>query len=215
MTKWIGAAALAAAFLVPATAVAQSAAGVRAGARWSQLETSHDAGSHTGLVVGGYFGFGVSNRLAIQVEAVYGSRGGDALLLGADAIDPNADPAGVEMRYIEVPVLLRAGFPGDRFLPSFFLGPYVAFLLDCELQPADAAARACDEDGAAQRFGPRSTDYGMIVGGGLDMAMGESTVFLDARYTLGLLPIASGDDAIDVRHTGLAISGGFAVPIGR
>lgn len=217
MKKWKLGPALALALITatPALAAAQAAVGARAGMRWSQLETSQDAGSISSLALGGYFGFGISHRLAVQLEAVYGSRGADALRVGTATLDPDADPSRVEMSYIEIPVLLRAGFPGERFLPSFFLGPYVGFLLDCEIQPTGGETRSCDTATAAERFHPRSTDYGLVVGGGLDMAFGESTIFIDARYTLGLLPIQSGSDGFDARHTGFAVSAGVAVPVGR
>lgn len=214
MKKFLFGLAVVMALGAPAMAAAQSAVGVRAGMRWSGLESSQDAGSISSLVLGGYFGFGISNRLAVQIEAVYGSRGAEALRVGANELDTDAPPARIEMSYIEVPVLLRAGFPGERFLPSFFLGPYVGFLLNCEMRPADGASQSCDDEDSAQRFTPRSTDYGVLLGGGLDIAVGESTVFVDGRYTLGLMSIQGGD-GFDARHGGLALTAGVAVPLGR
>lgn len=215
MRKWVLGIGLAAIIAAPAMAAAQSAFGVRAGARWSDLDNGHDSSSMSSLVVGGYYGFGISNRLAIQLEAVYGSRGAESLRVGASELEEDADRVDLDMNYIEVPVLLRAGFPGERFLPSFFVGPYVGFLLDCELQPVGGDSRECDAEGAAPRFDPRGTDYGVVLGGALDMTMGQSTIFVDARFTLGLLPVQSGDGAFDARHSGLAVSAGFAMPVGR
>lgn len=206
---------LAAIIAAPAATSAQSAFGVRAGLRSSELETSQDAGSIRSLVVGGYYGFGISSRLAIQFEAVYGARGAERLRVGTNALDPDAEPAMLDMSYVEVPVLLRTGYPGERFLPSFFFGPYAGFLLNCELEMADGESRSCDAGETAPRFAPRSTDFGLVLGGALDMALGESTVFVDARFTVGLLSIERGSDAFDARHSGLALSAGFAVPVGR
>ncbi|NIQ60249.1 MAG: hypothetical protein GWN71_45115, partial [Gammaproteobacteria bacterium] len=71
-----------------APAAAQSATGLRAGARWSQLDGGGNVeGTVTGLVVGGYFGFGLSDRLALQLEAVYGGRGADAVTFGTEIAD--------------------------------------------------------------------------------------------------------------------------------
>lgn len=215
MRKWTFGVALAGALMIPSLAAAQSAIGVRGGMRWSDLEAGRDGGSMSSLVLGAYYGFGISDRLALQIEAVYGSRGGDALRLGDATLDAEADPVSVDMTYVEIPLLLRAGFPGERLLPSVFAGPYVGFLLDCEVVPADGDGRACDEEGAAQRFNPRSTEFGLAVGAALDVLMGESTVYVDGRYTLGLRPIQSGDEAFDARHTGLALTAGVAVPVGR
>ncbi len=214
MQKWLMGFVVSAVLMAPAMASAQSAVGVRAGVRWSELDSNQGAGSISGLVVGGYYGFGLSDRLALQLEVVYGTRGAGALRVGASELDPAADPAKVEMSYIEVPVLLRAGFPGDRLLPSVFAGPYAGFLLDCQIEPAGGDARACD-DSAEQGFNARSTDYGMVIGAALDLLMGASTFYIDARYTLGLRSIQSGDPSLDARHTGFALSGGVAVPLGR
>ena len=117
--------------------------------------------------------------------------------------------------YVEVPVLLRAGYPGERLLPSFFVGPYVGFLLGCQVTPEGTESRDCGTEEVGQRFSPRATDFGLLVGGALDFALGESTAFIDARYALGLLSIESGDSPMDARHGGWAVSGGFAVPLGR
>ena len=216
MHRWLWRVAVMAGLLAaPAAAHAQAAVGLRAGLRSAQLTTAQDVDGLTDFVVGGYFGFGVSNRLALQLEAVYGTRGADGLGLGDGELDAAGTPVDLSMNYLEFPVLLRAGFPGDRFLPSVFAGPYAAFLLSCEITPAGGEARDCKTSGAAERFHPRGTEFGILAGVGLDMAMGESTVFVDARYTLGLLSIESGDGAFDARHNGFAVSGGFAVPVGR
>jgi hypothetical protein len=215
MRQWTWGLALGLALAVPTVATAQSAVGVRAGMRWSELEAGSGAGSISSLALGGYYGFGISDRLAVQIEAVYGSRGGDALRLGDGSLDSGADPVRLEMTYFEVPLLLRAGFPGERLLPSVFAGPYVGFLLNCEVTPTDGDGRSCDQADAGQRFSPRSTEFGMAIGVALDVLIGESTIYVDGRYTLGLRPIQTGDEAFDARHTGLALTAGVAVPVGR
>jgi hypothetical protein len=206
---------LTALLLAPAIAEAQSAIGFRGGIRSASLETDQTVTALDEMVLGAYLGFGLSDRLAFQAELVYGTRGAGGLGLGADALDGTATPVRVDMRYIEVPLLLRAGFPGERLLPSFFAGPYVAFLLSCEVTPDGGSAGACDDDAAAQRFAPRSTDFGMVAGLGLDVAIGESTLFIDGRYTFGIASIQAGGNAFDARHNGMAVTGGFAVPLGR
>jgi hypothetical protein len=216
MHRWLWRIAVMAGLLAaPSLAHAQAAVGLRAGLRSAQLTTAQDVDGINDFVVGGYFGFGVSNRLALQLEAVYGTRGAKGLGLGDGELDAGAGPVDLEMSYLELPVLLRAGFPGERFLPSVFAGPYAAFLLSCEITPTDGASRDCETSGATERFHPRGTEFGILAGIGFDMAVGESTVFLDARYTLGLLSIESGDGAFDARHNGFAVTGGFAVPVGR
>ncbi|HUG39805.1 MAG TPA: porin family protein [Longimicrobiales bacterium] len=196
-------------------AAGQSAMGVKAGANLATLAGADDSGSLTGLTAGAYLGFGIGDRLAVQLEALYSVRGGTGLTIGANALDPAAAPSDVQLSYVEVPLLLRAGYPGERLLASLFLGPYVGFLLSCRLTQPDGAEGDCDDEARASWFSPRGTEYGLVVGGGLDWAIGESTIFVDLRYALGLTPIQAGDDAMDLRNQGLTIAGGFAIPLGR
>ena len=136
---------------LPAALQAQAAAGLRVGTRSAGLETGQDVDTRSGLVVGGWLGFGLSDRLALQVEAVYGSRGAEGLGLGTDALDPGATPVDLEMQYLEVPLLLRAGFPAGWVMPSFFAGPYAGFVLSCEVTPGGGPTTGCD-DAASPRF---------------------------------------------------------------
>lgn len=206
---------IATALAVAPAASAQTAVGFRGGVRNAALSTTQSATALNEMVLGAYLGFGLSDRLALQAEVVYGTRGGAGLGLATDSLDDTATPVRLDMDYIEVPLLLRTGFPGERFLASFFVGPYVGFLLSCEVTPDGGSATTCDDDAATQRFAPRHTDFGMAAGVGLDVAIGESTLFIDVRYTLGLLAVQAGSDPFDARHNGLAVTGGFAVPLGR
>ena len=209
-----GVLALAILLAAPAAATAQAAAGFRAGVRSAGLETAEGVSTITEPVFGAYLGFALSDRLALQTEVVYGTRGATGFGLGADALDPAGTGVELSMRYIEVPILLRVGFPGDRLLVSFAAGPYLGFLTGCDVV-AGGTTRACDDAAATERFEPRSTDLGLAAGAGLDFALGRSTVFVDARYTLGILSIQGGSDPFDARHNGVALTGGLAVPLGR
>lgn len=204
---------LATAAVVPASA--QAAVGVRGGMRMASLTTTESSEGLDGLVLGGYFGFGLTDRMALQIETVYGARGSESVHIGADDLDPTVPSSRVSMRYLDVPVLLRTGFPGERFLPSFFVGPYVSFLLGCDLTPSGGSVRDCDAPGELERFAPRKTDYGVVAGGALDVAMGRNTVFVDLRYTLGLASIQAGSDAMDALGNTLEITAGLAFPLGR
>ena len=209
-----GALALATLLAAPAGGSGQAAAGFRAGVRGAGLETGQGVSTINEPVFGAYLGFALSDRLAFQTEVVYGTRGATGFGLGTDALDPAGTGVELSMRYVEVPILLRAGFPGERLLTSFFAGPYVGFLTGCDVT-ADGTTRACDEAAATRRFDPRSTDVGLVAGAGLDFALGRSTLFIDARYTLGILSIQEGSDPFDARHNGVALTGGLAVPLGR
>lgn len=204
-----------AAVLGAADASAQAAIGVKAGANLASLAGAQESESFTGLTAGAYLGFGVGDRLALQIEALYGVRGGGDVRIGANALADTAAPSDVRLTYVEIPLLLRAGYPGERLLGSLFLGPYAGFLVSCALTLDDGTEGECDDASRAAWFSPRSSEYGLMAGGGLDWAIGESTIFLDVRYALGLVSIQGGDDPMDLRNQGLTIAGGFAIPLGR
>lgn len=198
------------------TVEAQTAVGVRVGMGHTSLTGSQQPDALTGLAVGGYFGLGLGDRVAVQLEVGYNERGGGGVMVGENQLDPDGGTASdIRLRYIEVPVLLRAGYAGARFLPSLFIGPYVGFLTSCELTPAGGNGGACDDQTRDAWFNPRSTDWGLVAGGGLDFALGESTIFLDARYALGLFAIQRGSGGMDLSNTGFTLSAGFAVPLSR
>lgn len=196
-------------------AAGQAAVGVRGGVNLAELTGVEGAESITGITAGGFFGFGLSDQLALQAEALFSIRGGENIPIGANTLDPAAGGSRIEMQAIEVPVLLRAGFPGERFLPSAFVGPYISFLLSCDLQDPAGTTSDCDSPARANWFSPRATNYGLLFGVALDYLMGESSVFVDLRYGLGLLSIRSGEEGFESRNTGLTITGGFAFPLGR
>jgi hypothetical protein len=191
----------------PAAVAAQSAVGFRAGGRFAALDTAHEADGVAHLALAGYFGLGLSDHVALQLEVVYGGRGAESLVLV-----PEVGPATLGMTYLDIPFLLRVGFPGRRFLPSVFAGPYAGFLLSCDLE-RDGLTQDCD--GGTAGFRARDTEAGLLGGVALDMLVGQGTVFIDARYSFGLLGIAGGDQILDARHTGLDLSVGFAFPLGR
>lgn len=195
---------------------AQTAMGVRVGMNRTALAGAQDSDQLTGMAASAYFGIGLGDRLALQIELGYGERGGGGLMVGENRIDlEDGTESEIRLRYVELPALLRAGYAGERFLPSIFVGPYAMFLTSCELGAAGGASGACDDQSRDAWFPPRSTDWGLVAGGALDYAIGEGTVFIDARYALGLRSIKRGANGMDLTNTGFTVSAGFAVPLSR
>lgn len=213
--RWWMAALTGALLLWAGGAQAQAAVGVKAGANFTSLAGVQDTESMVGISAGGYLGFGIGSRVAIQLEANYGVRGADGMRVEDGAFSDGAPPSDIRLASIEVPILLRAGFPSRRLLPSVFLGPYVSFLVSCRLTPEGGSAGDCDDAERPARIRPRTTGYGLMAGAAMDFPLGDSTMFVDARYVLGLVSVAGGNDPIDAYHSGFTVTGGFAFPLGR
>lgn len=217
LKRCLAATAAALLFLAAANASAQSAWGFKAGVSQAGL-TGNDAGSATtrSLPVGGiFYGTALSDNLAFQVDALYVRKGAAEFRSPADTA--GMPGATLTMDYIEIPILLRAGFPTERMLFSLFLGPVVSSRIKCTTEPTDGSTDpvACKDADAIQRFAPRATDIGATAGAGIDLALGESTFFVEGRYTRGLTSIQSGEDAMDAKNEVLTVLAGFAFPLGR
>jgi len=198
----------------PCAATAQSAFGFKAGVNRTGL-TGADAGSPTArnrFVGGVFFGSAVSDHLALQVELLYSRMGVGNFVNPADT---SGAPVNLSMSYVQLPILLRAGFPTQSVLFSVYVGPVLSYRNNCQIESAGGATAACRAAGTPQGFFPRATDVDAAAGAGIDFALGESTFFIDARYTVGLLSIEAGTDGMDTKHAVTSLMAGLAFPLGR
>ncbi|MEJ2217806.1 MAG: porin family protein [Gemmatimonadota bacterium] len=198
----------------PRAGAAQSAFGFKAGVSRTGL-TGPDAGTATArdrFVGGIFFGTAMSSHLALQLEVLYAHEGADNFVNPEDA---TGAPVTLSMAYIQLPILLRAGFPTKTMLFSVYAGPVLSFRNDCEIQPAAGPLTSCGAAGAPQGFVPRATDVAAAGGAGIDFALGGSTFFVDARYTVGMLSIEAGSAGMHARHVMTSLMAGLAFPIGR
>jgi hypothetical protein len=198
----------------PCAAAAQSALGFKAGVDHSSL-IGADAGSTTArdrLVIGAFFGTAISNHLAIQMELLYSRQGVANFVNPADAT--GAGPATLSTTFIELPFLLRAGFPTRKVLFSVYAGPVLSLRSSCEIRTGGVAAK-CSSPGTPQGFSPRGTNVAAAAGGGIDVSLGGGTIFLDGRYSVSMLSIEAGSMGMKARRATTSLMAGLAFPIGR
>ncbi len=198
----------------PRALAGQSAVGFKAGVNRTGL-TGVDAGAAAArdrFVGGVFFGTAVSNHLAIQVELLFSKGGVTDFVNPADTT--GAAPVTLTTTYVELPLLLRAGFPTRTVLFSVYAGPVLSFRNSCEIDTGDSALR-CRYAGTPQGFYPRATDVAAAGGAGIDVSLGGSTVFIDGRYAVGLLSIEAGTMGMKARRTAASLMAGLAFPIGR
>lgn len=198
----------------PHTATAQSAFGFKAGVNRTTL-TGTDAGAPTardGFIGGAFFGSAISNHLALQLEVLYTKESMTDFVNPADTT--GASPVTLSMTYVQLPILLRAGFPTRTVLFSVYAGPVLSFRHGCEIQSGGTALK-CRDAGTPQGFFPRATDLDAAAGAGIDFSLGGSTFFIDGRYSVGLLSIQAGSAGLKARRTTTSLMAGIAFPIGR
>lgn len=129
-----------------------------------------DEENRTGFVGGPFVDFG-AGPLGFQVAGLYNAKG----------VDTNVGE--LDLKYIELPAVLKLGIPLEVIKPSVFGGAAVAFRTGCELDGVE-----CPED----TF--KTTDFLAVVGADVALYMGSVSFWADARYDIGLSDIDEADD---------------------
>jgi len=164
----------------PASAATKFNFGLKAGASSSNVKWSDDVGdekSVTELTFGGFVIFELSPTLAIQPEINY--------LVTGEQWDITEGTNVENFTYLHVPILLRARLMKEgKFVPVVFAGPAVGFLL---------SAKDGGED-VKEWF--KSTDFGLDLGLGAEIALGTMKALLDFRYYMGLTNVYSAPDFV-------------------
>lgn len=116
-----------------------------------------------------------------------------------------------KFNYIEIPVLFGYQFPMQGSVsPAIYVGPALGILMS-----ADAEADGESED---MKDFTKSTDFGLVIGGGVDIKTGEKGKFmLGGRYTLGLSNINDDEEDPDfeLKNGVISFFVGYGFPIGQ
>jgi hypothetical protein len=164
-------------FMVLAVLVASTASaatnikfGIKAGASSSNVKWTDDEGDETSVTeptFGAFVIFELTPTLAIQPEINYLVTGEKWEITGGTNVE--------NFTYIHIPILLRARLMKEgKFVPVVFAGPAVGFLL---------SAKDGGED-VKEFF--KSTDFGVDLGLGAEIALGKMKALIDFRYYMGL-----------------------------
>jgi len=188
--KGFAVAALAAGLSAASAGAGDAAFGVKAGVNLATfrgdgavLENDRGAispGNRVGFVGGVFLSLPLGPSALIQPEVVYTQKGARYASGGDEIV--------WEANYLEIPLLLKVRLGSGAARPALFVGPAAAFKLD-----AKAVGRSADgEQDENTEIGEsvRSVDWGLVLGGGVDIAAGDGTLTLEGRYTLGLSPLA-------------------------
>jgi len=191
------------------------AAGVKAGVDFADLGGFEDPPFNystdlkTGFSFGGFLGIDLHPMFRLQGELQYVQKGAKATQAGNEAK--------FHVNYIEVLVPLTLLIPVEGAVaPRLYVGPSLAFELDCkakgQIEDEDVDL-TCDELGATTN----TTDFGVLFGGGIDIAVGSGAVSLDVLYNLGLGDIAKEDPTdpkVEVTNRNIQILVGYGFRFG-
>ncbi len=160
--------------------------------------------NHTGLMAGGMLQHNSPSGMFFRIGAKYSQRGAEASAAGATAK--------IKLAYLEVPAVVgyELGAPG-RMRPYLYGGGQVALRMSCDVEASFggiSASATCD----SAQMKAKSTDFGLLVGGGLSIPSGRGSILLDVRYLLGM------QDAFEMgggKNRGFTLGFGYLFPLGR
>lgn len=159
-------------------------------------DNQDDATSRTGMRIGAWASMDLNAKFSIQPEFVLSGKGSKW---------PDED-ASIKISYLQIPILAQYRLTtGKTVNPYLLAGPALSFKAGCNLQ-VEGSDYACNEETTAVS----STDFGMILGGGVHI--GRAQVSL--RYDLGLANINGDGDAV-VKNRAFSVAVGYGFRIGR
>ncbi len=105
--------------------------------------------------------------------------------------------------YIEIPVLLAVGIPAGGVKIEFFAGPQVAFRIKCDISSTETGGTEqslpCDD--AINGAELETTDFGVMVGGGVAISNFMAQVALDYSLT----PVDAEIDPFDIKNKAIYV----------
>ncbi|MBN2184753.1 MAG: PorT family protein [Candidatus Krumholzibacteriota bacterium] len=170
--------------------------GFKGGLNLANLSGDDIEGMKMKLCFGGgvFLNYQITESISLQPELLFVMKGAK--------VDEDEVDAGFKASYIDIPVLAKFSVPMEgAFAPCFFAGPYIGFNMSAKMYFEDEEIDFKDS--------VKSTDFGLVFGGGFDYDMGEGYLSFDARYALGLTTLDDSDLEEDVKNTGIMFMVGY------
>lgn len=185
--------------------------GVQAGVNVADLAgPDKDLAPHDrfGFIGGGFFRFSPSDRISLQLEALYAQKGGEE-----NTDDTPDDPEDqFYLNYLEIPLLLKVALSTNGVRPELFAGPSVAFKLSCTY---DAFPGGESDPVPCADLGIQTTsvDIGIAFGADVEIPLGSGYLVIDGRGIVGLRSIDDSDANLDYRNRILSLMLGYRFPL--
>lgn len=218
------------ALLLVTCTFAQVSWGLKAGVNYANITTPEisllnipDTKANKSFTLGAVAEFGIANGFAIQTEVNYSKKGfiikeGIPLEL-ANIPLPLGVKVKTDLNYIEVPVLAKYNFGNDKVGGYITAGPTMSYASKGRFKTA--ASFIIDINIINQKFdfddlNISKFDIGASIGGGGTVNIGNTKLFVDARYTHGFskldnIPVID----LDFKNKNFALTTGFLIPLNK
>jgi hypothetical protein len=161
-----------------------------------QLDT--DLKNSTGFIIGASFRTSLLPFISLQPEILYTEKGAkfeESMMIPVNGGTANAAvEATIDLKYLEVPLLVRAGLPVPGFSPFVYLGPAIAFNLSADFTMEASVMGFSMKESEDIKDEIKDIDYGLVVGGGLEFGLPLLKLHVEARYTMGLTNVVDNGD---------------------
>jgi hypothetical protein len=199
----------------------QVSIGLRAGATYFTLhdEQLDDALYDLGMDFALPVEISLSTVFSVQPELHFTQKG-TAFEHTTDGVDQRI---ALKTNYLELPVLLKANYGGDRFQCNLFVAPSLGYALNRYATEKVGDADKVREDIDFVEEGPVQSqrwDVSVLGGIGASLQAGPGRIVIDARYSFGLTDSAKFEedrpaDWSRTTNRGCTLSVGYMVPLSR
>jgi hypothetical protein len=150
-----------------------------------------DAKIKLGFCGGGFVAFALGHVAVIQPELLYSQKGAK----WEDVFLDETYKVTYKFSYLEIPVLIKMIIPVQgKVKPNLFLGPYFGIMITDPRVEIKVDGTTMEDD----LQGVKDTDFGVVLGGGVDFGLKKGKIVFDARYGLGLTTL--GEEDIDAKN---------------
>jgi len=197
-----------------ATTFAQISIGPRVGLHFANANVDPDDDREIegtmGLMAGGVLEIGLTELLAIQPEVTYIKRGYDQSM---ENDNNQLVSTNYRINYVDLGGLIKLRTASDGLALYVGAGPYYNYATSGEIVVDTPIGETTteldfDDDDAFERG-----DWTAAFAAGINLPLGQSHLFVDARYLLGLTDIEKRDDEREVRNRGVSVSAGILFPL--
>ncbi len=133
---------------------------------------------------------GITDMFAIQPEVIFNMKG---YKYSYNYYFLKKDDNTLKLSYLNIPLLFKVKFPAEKVITNVYAGPDLGIKLSSK-EEIKSEAYGVTVDTTIDYDISKSIDFGIAIGGGIDIKAGPGRVILDLRYTLGLSSISDYDE---------------------
>lgn len=157
--------------------------------------------ARSGLFVGAFGLFGLSENVAVQPEVQIGQKGGNFEVAQGELAKISTD-------YVSIPVSIAFRFPASESISPFIsVGPQVSFRVSCTagVQTSSTSSTEVDCSDLSNAGSQPSTDFSVLFGAGAQVG----NALFSIRYDLGLTALEYTTEAQKVNNRVLQLTAAY------